>query len=302
MRLDQLSKKVLITGIDSFTGIHLSKYLQMARYDVYGTSYLNESEKTYKCDITKKEDIKTVLKAVDPDYVIHLSGISYAAFEDSTEFYKVNTIGTINILDAILEMNLNPSKILIASSATVYGNQGLEVLDESLCPTPVNHYGASKYAMESMVKNYFNKLNIIVTRPFNYTGMGQAEHFLIPKIVKHFKDAKKEIELGNLHVSREFNDITFVCEIYSRFLNSTCKSEIVNICSDRGVKLLDIIDKMNLIAGYAIEVKVNPAFVRKDEIKTLTGSSKKLFGLIGKVKQKTLDNTLRDMFENCNNS
>ena len=302
MRLDQLSKKVLITGIDSFTGIHLSKYLQMARYDVYGTSYLNKSEKTYKCDITKKEDIKTVLKAVDPDYVIHLSGISYAAFEDSTEFYKVNTIGTINILDAILEMNLNPSKILIASSATVYGNQGLEVLDESLCPTPVNHYGASKYAMESMVKNYFNKLNIIVTRPFNYTGMGQAEHFLIPKIVKHFKDAKKEIELGNLHVSREFNDITFVCEIYSRFLNSTCKSEIVNICSDRGVKLLDIIDKMNLIAGYAIEVKVNPAFVRKDEIKTLTGSSKKLFGLIGKVKQKTLDNTLRDMFENCNNS
>jgi len=302
MRLDQLSKKVLITGIDSFTGIHLSKYLQMARYDVYGTSYLNESEKTYKCDITKKEDIKTVLKAVNPDYIIHLSGISYAAFEDSTEFYKVNTIGTINILDAILEMNLNPSKILIASSATVYGNQGLEVLDESLCPTPVNHYGASKYAMESMVKNYFNKLNIIVTRPFNYTGMGQAEHFLIPKIVKHFKDAKKEIELGNLHVSREFNDITFVCEIYSRFLNSTCKSEIVNICSDRGVKLLDIIDKMNLIAGYAIEVKVNPAFVRKDEIKTLTGSSKKLFGLIGKVKQKTLDNTLRDMFENCNNS
>ncbi len=302
MSLDQLFKKVLITGIDSFTGIHLSKYLQMARYDVYGTSFLKESEKTYKCDITKKEDIKTVLKAVNPDFIIHLSGISYAAFEDSTEFYKVNTIGTINILDAILEMNLNPSKILIASSATVYGNQGLEVLDESLCPTPVNHYGASKYAMESMVKNYFSKLNIIVTRPFNYTGIGQAEHFLIPKIVKHFKEAKKEIELGNLHVSREFNDINFVCEIYSRFLNSTCKSEIVNICSDRGVKLLDIIDKMNLIAGYEIEVKVNPAFVRKDEIKTLTGSSKKLFELIGEVKQKTLDNTLRDMFENCNNS
>ncbi len=65
----------------------------------------------------------------------------------------------------------------MASSATIYGNQGLEVLDESLCPIPANHYGASKYAMECLVKNYFTKLNIIITRPFNYTGVGQAEHF-----------------------------------------------------------------------------------------------------------------------------
>ncbi len=290
-------KKVLITGIDSFTGIHLATYLKANGYDVYGTSLFKDGDKKYICDITKKEDIKSVLLEVKPNFLIHLSGISFTAFEDSAEFYRVNTIGTTNILDSIIDLELKPEKIILASSATIYGNQGLEVLDESLCPMPANHYGASKYSMECIAKNYFSKLNIIITRPFNYTGIGQAEQFLIPKIVKHFKEGKKVIELGNLHVSREFNDVEFVCEVYKRFLESTCNGEVVNICSNRGVKLLDVIDKMNKLSGYEIEVKVNPAFVRKGEIKSLTGSSDKLFSLIGEIKQKTLDKTLGEMFE-----
>jgi len=234
---------------------------------------------------------------VKPQFIIHLSGISFAAHGNSEDFYKVNTIGTLNILDTLVELELSPDKIILASSATVYGNQGVEVLDESLCPKPANHYGASKYVMESLSKNYFDKLNIIITRPFNYTGVGQEEHFLIPKIVKHFKEAKKVIELGNLDVSREFNDVNFVCEVYKRLLECSTYSEVVNIASNRAIQLLDIIELMNKIAGYKINVRVKPAFVRKDEIKTLTGSPEKLFSLIGKVEQKEFTTTLRDMFE-----
>ena len=296
--MDKVFKKVLITGIDSFTGKHLSLYLEQFGYDIYGTSLFKKSNKIYICDITNKKDIQSVLKEVHPDFIIHLSGISFAAHRNHENFYKVNTIGTTNILDSILELDFNPDKIVLASSATVYGNQSLEVLDESLCPIPANHYGASKYAMECMAKNYFNKLNIIITRPFNYTGINQEENFLIPKIVKHFKENKQEIELGNLDVSREFNDVNYVCEVYKKLLESDISSEIVNICSNRGIKLLDVIEMMNEIAGYTIEVKVNPAFVRKDEIKNLTGSSKKLFDLIGNVKQKEFKQTLLEMFRN----
>jgi nucleoside-diphosphate-sugar epimerase len=166
-----------------------------------------------------------------------------------------------------------------------------------MCPKPANHYGASKYAMECMAKNYFDKLNIIITRPFNYTGVGQAEHFLIPKIMKHFKEKKQVIELGNLNVSREFNDVTYVCEVYKALLECESNGEVVNICSNIGIKLLDVIDMMNKLADYKIEVKVNPEFVRKDEIKSLTGSTDKLFQMIGYVEQKDFENTLRDMFE-----
>ncbi|MCD6433176.1 MAG: GDP-mannose 4,6-dehydratase [Sulfurimonas sp.] len=297
MNLDLASKKVLITGIDSFTGKHLCLYLKNLGYDVQGTSFFDEGDKKYKCDITKKDELKKVFQTVNPDFIIHLSGISFTAHGNNEDFYRVNTIGTINILDMLVELGMNPSKVILVSSATVYGNQGLEVLDETLCPTPANHYGASKYAMESMARNYFEKLNIIITRPFNYTGIAQEEHFLIPKIVKHFRENKKEIELGNLFVSREFNDIEFVCEIYKNLLESDVSSEVVNICSNRGIELLDVIESMNKIAGYEIEVKVNKEFIRKDEIKTLTGSTKKLFELIGEVKQKEFKQTLRDMFE-----
>lgn len=290
-------KKVLITGIDSFTGTYLSSYLKSSNYDVYGTSLSSESEKKYKCDITNKQDIIKTLNKIKPDFIIHLSAISFTAHGNNEDFYKVNTIGTINILDSLIELDINPSKIILSSSATVYGNQGLEVLDESLCPTPANHYGASKYAMESMAKNYFNRLNIIITRPFNYTGVNQTDNFLIPKIVKHFKESKKVIELGNLDVSREFNDVYFICEVYKKLLESTQTSQVLNVCSNRGIKLLDVIDIMNGIAGYKIEVKVNPAFVRKDEIKSLTGSPTKLFDMIGNIQQKDFKDTLRGMFE-----
>jgi len=290
-------KKVLITGIDSFTGVHLSKYLENKGYEVYGTSLFESEEKKYKCDITSKDEIRDVIQKVQPDYFIHLSGISFAAHGNNEEFYRVNTIGTTNILDVFIELNMKPLKIILASSATIYGNQGLEVLDESLCPKPANHYGASKYAMECLASGYFAKLPIIIARPFNYTGVGQAEYFLIPKIVKHYKERRETIELGNIDVSREFNDISFVCEVYKRLLECEAKNEMVNICSGRGTKLLDVIEMMNDISGYKISVAVNPEFVRKDEIKSLTGSTKKLFEIIGETKHKEFKCTLKDMFE-----
>jgi len=291
-------RKVLITGIDSFTGRHLSSYLTNQRYDVYGTSLSRYNDHKYKCDITKKDDVIKVLQEVKPDFLIHLSGISFPAHGDNEEFYKVNTIGTTNILDSIMELNITLKKVILVSSATVYGNQGLEVLDESLCPKPTNHYGASKYAMECLSSGYFAKIPIIITRPFNYTGIGQAEHFLIPKIVKHFKDKKETIELGNLDVSREFNDISFVCEVYKRLLECSVQNKTVNIATNDGIKLLDIINMMNEIAGYKINVKVSQAFVRKGEIKSLTGSATKLTNIIGHIKQKEFEDTLKDMFEN----
>jgi len=290
-------KKVLLTAIDSFTGKHLHHYLQSNGYDVYGTSLLSNDKQIFTCDITQKNDIQKVLHAVKPDYIIHLAGISFVGHGTNEDFYRINTIGSINILDALLELNMQVKKILLVSSATVYGNQNREILDESLCPVPANHYGASKYAMESLAHTYFNKLPIIITRPFNYTGVGQDPNFLIPKIVSHFKEKKSVIELGNLNVSREFNDVAFLCEAYRRLLESDIEGECFNIASGRGIALMDVIEMMQAIAGYNIEIKVNPAFVRKNEIKSLTGSSKKLFDTVGRIDQKAFSETLKDMFE-----
>ena len=289
--------KVLITGINGFTGVHLEKQLKASGFDVYGT-VLNTptSKKHFQCDITNKREVKNLVTRIKPEYIVHIAAISFVGESNASLIYDVNVIGTENLLQSLIESNIIPKKIIIASSATVYGNQGKEILDESMCPKPVNHYGASKLAMEHLCANYFSHMDIILTRPFNYTGIGQEKHFLIPKIVNHFKAKKQVISLGNLDVKREFNDISYVCDIYKRLLLSNIKSETLNIASNRGIKLLDVIEMMNEIAGYTINVEVNPAFVRKDEIKSLTGSTEKLTSFLGKVKQKAFVDTLREMY------
>lgn len=297
MKPDSHFKKVLITGINGFTGVHLEKFLSSQDFDVYGTVINTPTKTTHlQCDISKKEQIDKVISFVQPDYLIHIAAISFVGESNASLIYDINVIGTENILQALVDNNISPRKIILASSATVYGNQGLEVLDESLCPHPVNHYGASKLAMEHMASNYFDRLNIIITRPFNYTGTGQGEHFLIPKIVSHFKKNKKEIELGNIHVAREFNDIGYVIDIYHKLLFSEDKSSIVNLSSNQPIKLLDVITMMNEIAGYNIEVKINPAFVRENEIKSLAGSTTKLKQIINLEAQCNLKEILTSMY------
>jgi nucleoside-diphosphate-sugar epimerase len=211
--------------------------------------------------------------------------------------YDINFFGSLNILDALLETSVTPDKIVLASSSNVYGNPAVEVIDETTCPVPVSHYANSKLAMEFMARTYFDRLNILITRPFNYTGVGQGVQFLIPKIVAHFKDGKKEIELGNLDVVRDFSDVRVVAEVYQKLMECRVTSEIVNICAGKGVSLLEIIDTMNSIAGYEIRTVKNPLFVRINEVKSLIGSAKKMMSLIGEQRTYAIEDTLRWMFD-----
>lgn len=251
----------------------------------------------FRCDLRDRDAIRSVVDQIQPTHVIHLAAISFVGESNASLIYDVNVIGSCNLLDALAGLPKAPQKVILASSATVYGDQGSEVLDESMCPRPVNHYGCSKLVMEQMASTYHSKLPIIITRPFNYTGPGQEGHFLIPKIVNHFKERKNMIELGNLYVEREFNDIRDVCEIYAKLLSSDAEGETLNLCTGRGVTLLSVIDRMNEIAGYEIEVTVNPAFVRPNEIKRLVGSVDHLTSLIGTIKPRPIRDTLLSMYE-----
>lgn len=295
-------KRVLITGVDGFTGQALSKHLHADGAIVYGTSYKeavtdDSRVKDFILDIRDAAALKSVIEEVQPEFIFHFAAISFVGSGNKSAFYDVNVLGSENLLEAAVTLESPPQKIILASSATVYGSQETNVLQEDLCPNPVNHYGMSKLAMEQVARTYFSKLPIIITRPFNYTGPGQAEHFLIPKIVSHYKRREKDIELGNLDVAREFNDIRDVVEIYRSLMVSAGKSEIVNIASGRPVQLLNIIEEMNKLAGYEIEVKVNPVFVRANEIKELTGSTEKLSRISGVTFKYDLYDLLKSLYE-----
>ena len=272
-----MNNKVLITGINGFTGPYIEKVLKDNGYFVYGTVYGDdESEYRIACDMTDPSQVATVIEKIQPGYVIHLAAVSFVPHGNPIDFYNVNVIGTENLLKAVDAYCPGIQKLVIASSANVYGNAGDEPISEEECPAPLNHYAASKLAMEQVVKTYFDELPVIITRPFNYTGMGQPGHFVIPKIVEHVKNKEPVIELGNMDARRDVSDVRDVADAYATLMESGMRSEMVNICTGRTYGINEIFDLACSIGGHRPEPRVNPSFQRKKDIPVLLGDGSKL--------------------------
>ena len=256
--------RVLVTGAAGFTGRYMIRELTDAGYAVIGTAHStgNAASKftLIPCDLCDHPSVFTLVERIQPNYVVHLAAISFVAHGNVQEIYQVNLFGTINLLSALANLGKPLRKIILASSANVYGNVDVDIIDETVCPRPTNHYANSKLAMEHATQLWFDKIPMIITKPFNYTGVGQAEHFLLPKIVAHFRCGAGEIELGNIEVERDFSDVRTTVRIYRQLLESPVAGEIFNVCSGSGISLAEILRMMATIAGYDINVRNQSSF------------------------------------------
>jgi GDP-6-deoxy-D-talose 4-dehydrogenase len=278
---------MLVTGADGFTGVHFVKQAKAAGYEVF----------EFNADLTDSIAVQKQVNAAHPDVVVHLAAISFVDHSNTNAFYDVNVIGTLNLLDALLKLPKSPKRVLLASSANVYGNCEQSPIAETQAPAPLNHYAMSKLAMEHLAKTYADRLPLFFVRPFNYTGPGQVESFVIPKIVSHFKQQALTIELGNLAVEREYNDVRLVTDAYLKLLDKAAVGEIYNICSGKTFTLHQVIDALTELTGHQMNVIVNPAFVRANELHRLCGDTSKLHQTIGTDEPMALKDTLRWMLE-----
>lgn len=288
-----MERHALITGASGFTAAYVTDALVRAGHRVTGAGNHAHDGLT-ALDICSLEACRATIDAVRPTSIVHLAAISFVGHDDASMFYDVNVIGTLNLLQACADVGHVPDKILIASSANIYGNASGAV-SETQPFAPVNHYAASKVAMEHLVRTWFDRLPIVITRPFNYTGRGQSPRFLVPKIVSHFAERKPRIELGNLDVSRDFSDVRYVAEVYRALVENDTAGETVNVCSGVAHSLTDIVDMCRDISGHDLDVEVNPAFVRANEVKMLTGVPDKLRAAVPGIAPIDLRSTLRWM-------
>jgi nucleoside-diphosphate-sugar epimerase len=282
--------KILLTGAAGFTGRFFMTAAKAAGHQVF----------VLQANLTDKSAVNDEVARAQPDAVAHLAAISFVGHADESAFYAVNVVGTTNLLAALSALPVRPSSVLLASSANVYGNCDASPINEEQAPAPVNHYAMSKLAMEHMAWTYQDRLPIVITRPFNYTGPGQAQQFLIPKLVSHFARKAEQIELGNLHVEREFNDVRMVCKAYLALLEYGVPGQVYNVCSGQPFALQHVIDNLEKLTGHSMAIKVSPAFVRANEVHHLCGSPSKLLaclGNLGGVKSYSLPDTLRWMLE-----
>lgn len=292
-------KRALITGINGFTGRYVAAELSAAGYRVFGLGSLPSTQEDYlQVNLLNADELTDAIAQVKPDVVVHLAAIAFVGHGDTSAFYSVNVVGTRNLLQALYDCGKSLDAILIASSANVYGNSIEGKLDESTPANPANDYAVSKLAMEYMAKLWMDKLPIFITRPFNYTGVGQAENFLLPKIVKHYKEKATIIELGNIDVWRDFTDVRALSKAYVALLQAKPVGETINVCSGRTYSLREAVALCEKISGHSLEIRVNPAFVRPNEVKSLCGDASKLRATIGEWDTPPLEETLRWMLEN----
>ena len=280
---------MLVTGADGFTGVHFVKQAREAGYEVF----------EFNADLTNPVAVQSQVTEAQPDVVVHLAAISFVGQDKASAFYDVNVCGTLNLLDALLKLPKLPTRVLLASSANVYGNCEQSPISESQMPAPLNHYAMSKLAMEHLAMTYADRLPLFFVRPFNYTGTGQVESFIIPKLVSHFKQRAKAVELGNLTVEREYNDVRMVTDAYLKLLDKAVQGQTYNICSSKTYTLHQVIGTLVELTGHQINVVVNPAFVRANELHRLCGDASKLDKTIGAGGSIALKDTLRWMLESA---
>lgn len=284
-----MSRTILLTGADGFTGRHLNDAAVSRGYRIL----------PLQSDLLDADGIAAELSGSHFDYVVHLAAISAVTHEDELALYRVNVFGTLNLLQALSTRRATLSKVILASSANIYGKVTESPIAETSLPQPVNHYAMSKLAMEYMTAQYRDRLPLVTVRPFNYTGVGHDERFVIPKLVRHFSMRSKSIELGNLDVEREFNDVRTVCGVYLDLLLHGGEQEVYNICSGRTYSLTEVIDTLAQLSGHRPQIRVNRDFVRPNEVQRLCGNPAKLEACIGKVEHATLEDTLGWMLQSA---
>jgi GDP-6-deoxy-D-talose 4-dehydrogenase len=283
--------RILLTGSTGFTGKAFERHARSLGHEIH----------SLKADLRDTSAIESEVQLFAPEWVVHLAAISFVGHADDIEFYSVNVVGTLNLLAAISALSVKPKKVLLASSANVYGNCDKSPISETQSAAPVNHYATSKLCMEHMARTFADKLPMVFARPFNYTGLGQAKNFLIPKLVEAFKHRESEIQLGNLNVYREFNDVRMVCSAYILLLEHGQPGSTFNICTGNTFALPEVLKTLSDLSNHELQVKVNPAFVRPNEILKLCGDPTKLYSLAQKnahhLPEYSLRNTLQWMLQ-----
>jgi len=293
------SERILLTGSGGFTGRPLAARLRQSGHDVFGLTHTPPTSGEMQGDLRDEDWIGKAVQEIRPSVVIHLAGITTPLHKDVTEVHAVNVTGTANLLNALSDLSERPKRVIVASSAAIYAPPSDDQpITEEAPLGPQNPYGRSKREMEDVVRHFADRLPIIVTRPFNYTGPGQDPgFFLVPKIVNHFVQRAPHITLGNLDLFRDFSDVRRVIEVYVRLVSRPIEPITLNICSGQTIHLAEIVTLMREISGQAIEVTIDPALVRPGEPRTIRGSAARLESTLGDLPNPDFRDTLRSMYE-----
>jgi GDP-4-dehydro-6-deoxy-D-mannose reductase len=292
-----LPVRAFVTGASGFVGGWLTGHLAASGDVVVGL--------TDGIDL-RSPDLVAEITAAEPEIVYHLAAFSHVgqSWEEPATALGVNALGTLAVLEAARKLAM-PPRVMLVSSAEVYGPGDGTPLDEDAALVPVSPYAASKIAAEyvGLQAVIGRGLEVIRVRPFNHVGPGQSEAFVVAALAKRIALAEAagggEIAVGNLSTIRDFTDVRDIVRAYRLLGSLGAPGEVYNISSGTTVSVAEILDLLVSLATVPIVPVVDPSLVRPVDVPALTGVSDKMRALTGWKPEIPLVETLRDVLDDA---
>lgn len=314
------NKKVLVTGADGFIGSHLTELLLEEGYEVRALSVYNSFNYWGWLDDIKHPRLEVVSGDVRDaafcrhitqgcDTVFHLAALiaipySYVAPES---YVNTNIKGTLNMCQAALDHNVR--RLIVTSTSEVYGTARYVPIDENHPRQPQSPYSATKIGADAIAKSFYNAFNLPVTiaRPFNTYGPRQSARAIIPTIITQIANGVREIKVGDLSPTRDFNFVKDTCRGFLAIARAEgVEGEEINIATGTEVTMKQTLMKIAEIMDADINWVVDPERIRpsKSEVFRLCGDNTKIETLTDWRPEWSLEEGLRatvDWFRNPDN-
>ncbi|MBI4880638.1 MAG: GDP-mannose 4,6-dehydratase [Planctomycetes bacterium] len=304
--------KILVTGADGFVGRYAVRRLVSSGHDVAAMTEDGGSPDgvpAWRADVRDHHVVLRVLEAARPDALLHLAAIAFlpAVRRDPRGAFEVNANGTLSLLAAAAAA-APQARVVVISSSEVYGKAGAcagAPLTEDRPLEPATFYGASKAAAEHVARAYAEEgLDVVVLRPFNHIGPGQAESYVVSSFAHQVarlerQDGERVLRHGNLDAVRDFLDVRDVVEAYERVLTAPRGAlrpgAAYNVCSGSGVRIGDLVSRLAGRAARPLRAEVDPERLRAVDVPVFVGSAERLRAAVGFAPRFALDQTLADV-------
>jgi len=309
--------KALVTGANGFAGSHLVRLLLGRGWEILGItddirlnphlSGASDSFTLEELDICDRRRLTSLLEAFKPERVFHLAAVTLKDFSRNAveELYRVNVLGTQNLLFSLLEAKLEPVVLVTGSSAsygTMHSADAAPLTEESVL-SPETVYGASKLAQETFAASLGTGtgLDVVRTRAFNHTGPGEGPKMACSSFAKQIAECEAGrgdfITVGNLDSFRDYCDVRDVVRAYLLVATKSRAGDVFNVCSGRAVCMRRIVELLVSMSKMKIRVLEDSTKFRASDVSYQRGDYSKIRQQLGWEPEIPLEKSLSDLLD-----
>ncbi len=308
--------RALITGIAGFVGPYLAAHLGSLGIDSVGISQGTSTPRlpvslgnipVHDIDIRDRATLRQFVLREKPELVFHLAAMSHVPTSrtDPEATFDTNVTGTFNLLEAVRRLP-SPCRVLFVSTGNLYGdidspNEGFSECDPV---HPGSPYASSKLIGEQLARSCYEDfgVEVVIARPFNHTGAGQAPSFACPEFARAIaagvvSHTAVHLRTGPLEPRRDISDVRDVVRAYALLAERGKPGEVYNVCSGSMVRMADIVARLAELARISVTTDLDPAKLRKREIMHSGGNPSRIRRDLGWIPDIPLERTLADLLE-----